>query len=186
MACMHGGVLLSAGHVLDTTDLSQCFPLSSISWKNQGSYGCPPSSSLNPSPVSASASSASFSSAVSAPGAACKPRKKRVQPRQLFSVATPFNEITVLDIPHDSSSDFSGSRLLLLDESGNIHSIYREDCKYTNAYWSPSILCRSSPQSCPSGSPQLKCSVNENASDGRKIVGLALQCWLLLCPSHIQ
>ncbi|MCO5587605.1 hypothetical protein L7F22_041554 [Adiantum nelumboides] len=41
------------------------------------------------------------------------------------------------------------------------------------------MLCRSSPQSCPSGSPQLKCSVDENASGGRKSVGLALQCWLL-------
>eukprot|EP00249_Psilotum_nudum_P001241 c13613_g1_i1 orf=74-988(+) len=55
--------------------------------------------------------------------------------RQLVSVSSAHNEITILEVPKDVVSVYSGSRLLLLDESGNIHSIYRKDSSWTGSYW---------------------------------------------------
>ena len=40
--------------------------------------------------------------------------------RPIFSLSTPYNDITVLEIPKNMPSEFAGSKLLLLDDSGKL------------------------------------------------------------------
>ncbi|KAH7442371.1 hypothetical protein KP509_03G085400 [Ceratopteris richardii] len=136
MACVHGPLILPAASVLEN---AHCRSLSSSSCKLQARFCCPPSylstkrhictCSL---PVSFSISS---SKSVSPPESSLESQREPLGLRHVFSMATFYNEITILDIPRESSSPFAGSRLLLLDQSGNIHSIQKEDTNYTNAYW---------------------------------------------------
>lgn len=113
----------------DSTDVTLPFSIARP-WIRKTRYGRPPFCktvySTDPSPSL---------SAVSPKEAPPSTHKKKPKIRQLLSMSTPYNEITVIDIPPDMPSEFAGSRLLLLDESGNVHSIYKDDCKWTNAYW---------------------------------------------------
>eukprot|EP00252_Welwitschia_mirabilis_P013754 TRINITY_DN3029_c0_g1_i2.p1 TRINITY_DN3029_c0_g1~~TRINITY_DN3029_c0_g1_i2.p1 ORF type:complete len:292 (-),score=58.28 TRINITY_DN3029_c0_g1_i2:131-1006(-) len=54
----------------------------------------------------------------------------------LTSVLSKHNKITILEVPQNmKDSPFAGSRLLLLDDSNNIHSIYRKEETLTGFYW---------------------------------------------------
>ncbi|XP_024538432.1 uncharacterized protein LOC9657542 isoform X3 [Selaginella moellendorffii] len=46
-----------------------------------------------------------------------------------------YNAIAILEVPRDSPSEFAGARLLLLDQTGNVHSIYKEDSVWVGSYW---------------------------------------------------
>jgi hypothetical protein len=48
------------------------------------------------------------------------PAPPRIEP--VFSMRTPYNDITILEVPKRMNSDLAGSKLLLLDDSGELAS----------------------------------------------------------------
>ncbi|XP_024538393.1 uncharacterized protein LOC112349040 [Selaginella moellendorffii] len=56
-------------------------------------------------------------------------------PTVVTSMMSFYNAIAILEVPRDSPSEFAGARLLLLDQTGNVHSIYKEDSVWVGSYW---------------------------------------------------
>ena len=50
----------------------------------------------------------------------CEEQQEDPRIRPIFSMSTPYNDITVLEIPKNMPSEFAGSKLLLLDDSGEL------------------------------------------------------------------
>ncbi|CAM6091108.1 unnamed protein product [Calypogeia fissa] len=50
-------------------------------------------------------------------------------------IATAYNQIVILEAPEKSTSQYAGCRVLLLDNSGNVHSVYNRNSVWTGLYW---------------------------------------------------
>ncbi|KAL3677346.1 hypothetical protein R1sor_027294 [Riccia sorocarpa] len=53
----------------------------------------------------------------------------------LVQVATAYNNIVILEGAEDAPLHYAGCRILLLDDSGNVHSVYRRHTAWTGSYW---------------------------------------------------
>lgn len=53
----------------------------------------------------------------------------------LTSWTSQYNNIVILEGAEDSPSHYAGCRILLLDRSGNVHSVYRRATAWTKSYW---------------------------------------------------
>ncbi|KAL2612309.1 hypothetical protein R1flu_024001 [Riccia fluitans] len=53
----------------------------------------------------------------------------------LVQIGTRYNNIVILEGAEGAPVHYAGCRVLLLDDSGNVHSIYRRHTAWTGSYW---------------------------------------------------